>query len=206
MKKNNKTLRVAAVLAVGALLSTCLVSGTFAKYTTSGSSSDSARVAKWGVVVDGKDASGFKETYNGGSVKATAKVVAPGTTDKLTAAKVTGNPEVKVQVKNTAEVKLENWTVGEQDTFYCPLTFQVAGKDVTISADATKEQIIQAVQTAVSNTSKTYEVGESIEDAAPSVTWSWAFDGNDTNDTLLGNKDTAPTISIKVTTQIDQVQ
>ena len=31
MKKNNKTLRVAAVLAVGALLSTCLVSGTFAK-------------------------------------------------------------------------------------------------------------------------------------------------------------------------------
>ena len=53
MKKNN-TMRVAAGLAVAALLSTCLVSGTFAKYTTSGESSDTARVAKFGIELTSK--------------------------------------------------------------------------------------------------------------------------------------------------------
>ena len=60
--KKNKMMRLASVLLVLTLLSTSVISGTFAKYVTEGSAGDSARVAKWGVVVD---ASGslFGEKY-----------------------------------------------------------------------------------------------------------------------------------------------
>ncbi len=45
--KKNKMMRLASVLLVAVLLSTCAISGTFAKYTSSTSGSDTARVAKW---------------------------------------------------------------------------------------------------------------------------------------------------------------
>ena len=47
--KKNVMMRVASVLLVAVLLTTCAISGTFAKYTTQDSASDKARVAKWGV-------------------------------------------------------------------------------------------------------------------------------------------------------------
>ena len=46
--KKNVMMRVAAMLLVCVLASTCGISGTFAKYVTSTSSQDAARVAKWG--------------------------------------------------------------------------------------------------------------------------------------------------------------
>lgn len=61
MKKNN-TMRVAAGLAIAALLSTCLVSGTYAKYVTDGTATDSARVAKFGVEVH-PSADAFATSY-----------------------------------------------------------------------------------------------------------------------------------------------
>ena len=47
--KKNKFMRLASGLLVGTLLTTCAISGTFAKYTTQDDGNDSARVAKWGV-------------------------------------------------------------------------------------------------------------------------------------------------------------
>lgn len=49
--KKNKMMRAASALLIAVLLTTCAVSGTFAKYTTSETGSDTARVAKWGVEV-----------------------------------------------------------------------------------------------------------------------------------------------------------
>ncbi|MCH5317447.1 MAG: hypothetical protein J1E05_05670 [Eubacterium sp.] len=49
--KKNKMMRVASVLLVAVLLSTSIISGTFAKYVTEGYVQDSARVAKFGVEV-----------------------------------------------------------------------------------------------------------------------------------------------------------
>ena len=40
-------MRMAAILFIITMISTCAFSSTFAKYVTTGSSSDSARVAKW---------------------------------------------------------------------------------------------------------------------------------------------------------------
>lgn len=60
--KTNKMMRLASILLVAVMISTCAISGTFAKYVTSDSAKDEARVAKFGVVVT---ASGslFSENY-----------------------------------------------------------------------------------------------------------------------------------------------
>ena len=116
--KKNKMMRSASALLVMTLLTTSVISGTFAKYTTAASAADTARVAKWGVSVE---ASGllFSESYdevakgNKAHVKentitvesvnaanATDSVVAPGTNggDGLTF-KITGTPEVAVKIE-----------------------------------------------------------------------------------------------------------
>jgi hypothetical protein len=46
--KKNKMMRLASLLLVCVLLTTSVISGTFAKYTTSYTANDTARVAKWG--------------------------------------------------------------------------------------------------------------------------------------------------------------
>ena len=46
--KKNRIMRLASILLVCVLLTTSVISGTFAKYTTSQDASDSARVAHWG--------------------------------------------------------------------------------------------------------------------------------------------------------------
>ena len=49
--KKNKMMRLASAVLVCTLLTTSVISGTFAKYTSTSSASDNARVAKWGVTL-----------------------------------------------------------------------------------------------------------------------------------------------------------
>ena len=46
--KKNRMLRLASALLILTLLTTSVIGGTFAKYVSTGSVSDTARVAKWG--------------------------------------------------------------------------------------------------------------------------------------------------------------
>ena len=50
--KTNKFLRIASVLLIAVLLTTCVISGTFAKYVSTASGSDTASVAKWSFEVN----------------------------------------------------------------------------------------------------------------------------------------------------------
>ena len=49
----NKMMRIASVLLVAVLLSTCVISGTFAKYTSSGSATATATIATWDIKLEG---------------------------------------------------------------------------------------------------------------------------------------------------------
>lgn len=49
--RKNHTLKLAGILLALVLVTSCFVGGTFAKYVTTGTGSDSARVAKFGVTV-----------------------------------------------------------------------------------------------------------------------------------------------------------
>ncbi len=111
--KKNKMLRTASALLVLTLLTTSIIGGTFAKYVTTDSGSDAARVAKFGVVatVSGDLFGGaYKAAEDntialydatGTTVKAADsadKVVAPGTENKTgLSLSVTGTPEVSTK-------------------------------------------------------------------------------------------------------------
>lgn len=117
--KKNKTMRVAGGLIIATMLTSSIVSGTYAKYVTSDTATDTARVAKFGVTVT---ASGtlFDKTYlatdadtpGGDTAENTAgtlltvessdadNLVAPGTKneDGITF-EIAGTPEVDVELK-----------------------------------------------------------------------------------------------------------
>ncbi len=126
----NKSMRAAGGLMIATLLSTSIVSGTYAKYVTSDSAKDSARVAKFGVEVKA-DGTLFGNNYleadenspttdtTGITVKSLSdpadNVVAPGTKNGTGMSfSVTGTPEVdvtvKIDIKNTSDVWLGTGT------------------------------------------------------------------------------------------------
>lgn len=117
--KKNRMMRLASVLLVLVLLTTSVISGTFAKYTTQDSASDAARVAKWGVelqVVGNLYGETYANKDNGNKIlvdnasenftvqskAATEDVVAPGTKneDGFTFS-LQGTPEVAGEVTAT---------------------------------------------------------------------------------------------------------
>ena len=121
--KKNVMMRVASLLMVCVLATTCGISGTFAKYITMDDGSDSARVAKWGVVAS-VDGTLFYDAYQDTKATWTAnedvatitvqaktegeKVVAPGTKNEEGITIVLGGaPEVDVKVTFTFEAASE---------------------------------------------------------------------------------------------------
>lgn len=130
--KKNVMMRTASALLVLVLLTTCIISGTFAKYITSAEGSDSARVAKFGVEVTASG-SMFSKHYNnatGGNGIATTvtgsvdssnddNIFAPGTKGEMVKMKLSGIPEVNVQVTYDGIVTLNgewNAKLKESDT------------------------------------------------------------------------------------------
>lgn len=218
--KKTKLMRAALLLLVLTLITSCFVGGTFAKYVTDGKSTDSARVAKWGVKIDAKGTTFAREyktdTENvvgtiANSVVSKNEVVAPGTKGEMAKIAITGTPEVAVQVGNKADFKVEGWTV-DNGSFYCPLQITVSGANGKITIDgatfndaATFER---TVNTEISTYSEKYAAGTDLSTASvttPSVSWAWPLSVDDVKDTKLGNLETAPTVSLTVTTTVTQI-
>ena len=234
MKKSNKSMRVSAVLLVMVLLTSCFVGGTFAKYTTKDTGSDSARVAKWGVTVKATSDSAFKSTYattdssaRGAGITTSVNsiggnVIAPGTSGEITGVKIIGKPEVAVEVSNTATVNLgENWTDADGN-YYCPIVFTVKTGDTTVEIDgkatgtydtaaalqkAVKDEIEKATARYNSNTDLS-KLGETTSNKSNlSVSWKWDFEGDNEKDTFLASKQTGslPSIQLDITTTVTQI-
>lgn len=226
--KKTKLMRAALLLLVLTLITSCFVGGTFAKYVTKGDSTDIAHVAKWGVKIDAKGGT-FAEEYatdTGNvankitkSVKSTKNVVAPGTRGKMEAVEISGIPEVAVNVSYKATFDVSGWKIGDTSKFYCPLQIKV-GK-ITIDGTGFDDETAfkDAVNAEISkyNTSTNYAAGTDLRTAsvtAPSISWEWPFEPSATeainpqtneNDTKLGNLETAPTVSLEVTTTVTQI-
>lgn len=117
--RKNKMMRAASALLVAVLLTTSTISGTFAKYVTQDSASDTARVAKWGVELQ-VVGNLYGETYglpadnkivrddslpgefSVQSLNKAADVVAPGTkNDEGFTFSLKGQPEVDGKITTT---------------------------------------------------------------------------------------------------------
>lgn len=214
--KKNRMMRVASCLLVLVLLTTCVISGTFAKYTTFDDAQDSAKVAKWGITltVEGDDVL-YDDAKSGDEVtglKVNAKdLAAPGTYQKLATVKLTGQPEVAYSITVVVSLELEYWKVEANE--YCPLVFTVKGESYYIGKDgiATVDELEEAIEDAIAKviagdaaadtTDGTYVVEYlATSNVAPAVPvtandvlvdWTWAFaEGTyqtNAKDTALGN-------------------
>lgn len=204
--KKHWTLRAAGLLFALVLITSCFAGGTFAKYVTSKSASDTARVARFGVVIEAHDNTAFKTTYDtdtsGISSVATSttdSLVAPGTKeDNAVILSITGKPEVAVHVElamTGTDVVLMAGTYPDlttpdpKDTFtlnkpYYPVVF-------TLNQNGTKlaSGTINDINAELGKLSKNYAPGTDLGTVAGTYTlsWEWTFEGgNDQADTLLG--------------------
>lgn len=209
--KKHWTLRAAGLLFALVLITSCFVGGTFAKYVTSKSASDYARVAKFGVVIEAQDNTAFKTTYatdaDGLSIGANSvatstrdSLVAPGTKeDNAVTFSISGEPEVAVRVALTmtgTDVVLNAGTYPDLTTPdpdgkftlakpYHPVVFTLK-KNGNVERTGTISEI-----SAYLATSKDCAPGTNLstEFGTYTLSWEWAFE-----DTDIVNKDQADTL------------
>lgn len=133
--KKNLMIKVASLMLVLTLASTCMIGTTFAKYVTGDQASDTARVARWGITVS-TSGTLFGENYiadgatNENTMTASASdsvdsfngenIVAPGTKNDVGfQVKLSGTPEVQYTVEAT------NNSVTAEDIFLAAGTYGV---------------------------------------------------------------------------------
>ena len=198
--KTNKMMRIASVLLVAVLLSTCAISGTFAKYTSSSTGTDTARVAKWNFTVGGTDITTsntftfnlFDTAYVESNVDkdgdGSEVVIAPGTTGSAS-----------VTLTNNSEVNA---------TYAVDFSATENGVPLQWSVDGTEwKNDISDLDIAVTNIAMTNGT------ATINIYWKWAFesdsvvttDQSDEKDTNLGTATTLATVSFSAAITVTQV-
>lgn len=232
--KKNVMMRLASFLLVAVLMSSSVISGTFAKYVTDGTANDSARVAKFGVTVTGttgdanqafaKEYASDDAVYTGVTVASSVNVVAPGTSGSMSSFDIKGQPEVAVRVTYAPTVELGNNWIDKDDVskFYCPVkvtigTTTLCGLDYT-SADAFETAISDHIVAATADYAPGTDLTAVNDDLQISWTWPFVADGGsyianlqtDAKDTFLGDRaagdvGNAGTISIEVTCTVTQI-
>lgn len=228
--KKNRMMRAASALLIAVLLTTSAISGTFAKYVTTASGSDTARVADWGVTATvtgeafkteyAKEDSNYTVTANSVVSSTGDKLVAPGTDGSFGGVALTGSPEVAVRVDYTGTtVELTGWVVGANaEEFYCPLVFNVNGTNIDGKDYDSEVALEDALLAAVTKGAGDYAPNtdlSTIDALIGEYTWSWPFSTgteNDVKDTALGDLEAVSadvdvntvTFNVNVTvTQID---
>lgn len=173
MKKARNILVVTLMLL--SVLSFGSVANTYAKYTSTAELSDTAKVAKWDVRLDGKKfwAEDRKKTVDLFS----GDLIAPGSTGTFdtSSLEITNYSDVVAdfKIEMTAKVKSDNPDITSIPLEYC------------VDADCTAEGATWT------DTIPTIEVKNVAKGGAKAtfdkvVTWRWAFKGNDEVDTKLG--------------------
>lgn len=186
--KKNIALRLASGLMLSCLLSTCVISGTFAKYVSTYDGSDSARVAKWTFgnmtelavdMFDGK----YTNTDGDITVQAGTNVVAPGTSKEVTIQVLPAAaeaPEVaynfNIDVSTSAETSAD---------LLAKLVWKLDG--VKVGTNGTFAEL----QTAINDLDGDYEAGVLPDDTSFTVAWEWPAEVDNAGDTALGSAGTA---------------
>ena len=216
--KKNVMMRIASVLLVAVLLSTCVISGTFAKYTHTASSEDTARVAKWGfgaAEIDFEDL--FLASYGENIVEGSNEeaVIAPGTSGTA------GFRFALVEDIDKPEVAY-TFSVSTGDSYNATVANTNIKWRLTTSADAptdwnandTWANLLADIVELSGDESGTKEYG--VEDNLPAIVnttyyvhWNWAFNGDADMDNALGNdpEDLIVTLEVIIeATQIDPAE
>lgn len=199
--KNNKTVKFMALVLFVTVLAIILVSGTYAKYTTSATGSDTATVAKWSIKLGNEDIAKSTEktftidlfstiTNTDGSEEKNVKktdgtLIAPGTMGSFTLASLKNESEVNAKYSVTYTLANESGV---------PLEFTTNKDD---------ESSWKSDFTAVNVSNEALATDATATTAT--VYWRWAFTkdtARDTSDTTLGT--TTPTVTLTAKIDVEQ--
>jgi hypothetical protein len=199
--KNNKTVKFMALVLFVTILAIILVSGTYAKYTTSATGSDTATVAKWSIKLGNEDIAKSTEktftidlfstiTNTDGSEEKNVKktdgtLIAPGTMGSFTLASLKNESEVNAKYSVTYTLSNESGV---------PLEFTTNKDD---------ESSWKSDFTAVNVSNEALATDATATTAT--IYWRWAFTkdtARDTSDTTLGT--TTPTVTLTAKIDVEQ--
>ena len=230
--KKNRMMRLASILLVCVLLTTSVISGTFAKYTTTTTGSDKARVAYWGwdqaaaTTIDLFDGE-YTNVKSSGEVDGFSNVIAPGTektstfafgytnykTDKIEA------PEVAYTFKVDPTITGDYDSLDANANFFWTLKAPSATEATKYSTVADLLAAIKALSGDASGT-KEYEAGKlptafTSADEVYTIGWEWVFQNDadssgtyadeDAADTAMGNSQTLENVTFTITITATQV-
>ena len=200
MKRSRKyfVLLLLAFLAVGSYL----VSGTYARYTSTAEGTGTATAAKWSFTVGGKEiAKATPQTITFdlfGTLKEEDTTTAESDVAEGKVAPGTGG-KVEIAVKNTSEVTADcKVTIKTDGTSTLPIEYSVDGTTWTSGSTETTTTLEKIPFT-----------GAAAEDTV-TLYWRWAFKADGTRDEADTNigiaaQTTAPTATAKVTVVATQV-
>ncbi len=211
--KTNKFMRIASILLVAVILTTCAISGTFAKYTTETTSEDQARVATWGFGTATMDITGlFDKAYDNENVLgANADVIAPGTANSADFSFVYAGAEAAPEVAYSFEVSTAGSTIADDIKTNTNIQWKLDN-----GAWSTWDAMIADIEALDGD--KDYAPGEfptafNATNQKHTISWQWLFDANeegatdlDAKDTAMGDKANLDEVKVVITinaTQID---
>ena len=191
----NKILKFACMIMLVTIVAVSMVSGTYAKYTSTANGSDSAVVAKWDIKAGAKNqevsivGSGATVAFNlfdtiknsDGTTESnvTTGKIAPGTTGSF-----------ELSIKNSSDVTVRygiNYTVTSNNV---PIKFSTDGGTTWTN---TLANITPSNTTKIAiNSSKSVIIN-----------WKWEFDAEGNDDTTIGK--IAPTVTVAAQLTVEQV-
>lgn len=216
--KKNTMMKIASVLMIAVLLTTCVISGTFAKYTTQVGSDDAARVAKWGfntASINFEDL--FASSYN--NVAAgdnTLAIIAPGTSGSV--AFEFDNTTTAPEVAYTFKVDTTGSACATNIQNNTNITWALAKtSEKNDAVYGTWEKLIADIEalSGEADGEKAYAANEipAMVDTEYTILWKWNFSNTDdgnalaTNDSYLGNEavNADQVVTLKITITAEQV-
>ena len=217
--KKNKMMRLASILLIAVLMTTCVISGTFAKYTTKVTNEDAARVARWGFTGENADIAItdlFAKAYDQ-NVNGYVDVIAPGTTNSATfvfdyVAGTTDNvaaPEVAYTFvvsttdSNCAQAIQDN----ENIEWAVVMTDELEDGEVPEDEWGTWTDMIDEIEALDGDEEYAAQELPEMSNVEYTIAWRWAFstgDAADIVDTGMGNADDLADVKIVITVTATQ--
>ena len=215
----NKTLRLALLVLLLAVVTMSVISGTLAKYVESVTGTDTARVAKFEYTLSGMTGDGDTKTLNlfdsvtdtgilGNLANDGKKLVAPGS-----------EGSINVELTNKSEVKISaGFTLTETNTNKIPIVYKYNNAYYSSVIPANTEVTLHDGGTTATVTGDLSALAAAVGNATPvnqnatstiSLGWAWAFTGDgttqtDSSDTTLGKAGSA-TVELKVKCDVTQL-
>ena len=142
-------------------------------------------------------------------------VLAPGTSGSFADIRITGTPEVAVDVAINATVTVsDNWIV--DGDFYCPIVVTVGTEEIDGLDYDSADEFAAAIKAEIDGKSAQYapnkDLSTEYDTTNLDLAWAWAFEGaegseqTDVKDTVLGDKAVAEDLEISIGLEISVTQ